>query len=165
MHVKVLEELKGTRVKGKPRLVAVADTHLLFNPKRGDVKLAQLQMCVSCLFISTYIVIDLFVVYSSVPPCPAPALSLNPTSDLRLLDKLDDIVKELRSKDRECSIVLSGDMNAFPGRCVRVRVYVRMFACVCLRACVRVCACVRACVRTCVRACVHQTPHTVRART
>lgn len=33
---------KGSEVKAKGQLLCVANTHLLFNPKRGDVKLAQL---------------------------------------------------------------------------------------------------------------------------
>uniref|UniRef100_A0A3Q1HCJ9 Angel homolog 1 (Drosophila) n=1 Tax=Acanthochromis polyacanthus TaxID=80966 RepID=A0A3Q1HCJ9_9TELE len=33
---------RGSEVKGKAPLLCVANTHLLFNPKRGDVKLAQL---------------------------------------------------------------------------------------------------------------------------
>lgn len=33
---------KGSKVKAKGPLLCVANTHLLFNPRRGDVKLAQL---------------------------------------------------------------------------------------------------------------------------
>lgn len=37
------EEEEGTG-RGRGRTLIVANTHLLFNPRRGDVKLAQLQM-------------------------------------------------------------------------------------------------------------------------
>lgn len=35
---------KGQERRRRKRLVVVANTHLLFNPRRGDVKLAQVEM-------------------------------------------------------------------------------------------------------------------------
>ena len=45
--VAVLEDLWGQGERGgegRRRLLVVANTHLLFNPRRGDVKLAQVEM-------------------------------------------------------------------------------------------------------------------------
>ena len=92
--------------------ICVATTHLLFNPRRGDVKLSQLVLLLAEIDKMAHF--DPRSSSSSRPPSSPESAASNSDSDSNSSSDSSDSDDEQPVKNSYCPIILCGDLNSEP---------------------------------------------------